>query len=50
MLAREYEFNTGVKGIMEIVGGEMKIKRLSDSDYISFSEGTEFVVPANSSF
>lgn len=35
---------------MEVIGGEMKIKRLEDSEYISFPEGTEFVVPANSSF
>jgi uncharacterized protein YaiE (UPF0345 family) len=50
MLAGEYEFNTGAKEIMEVIGGEMKIKRLEDSEYISFPEGTEFVVPANSSF
>jgi len=50
MLPGDYEFGTGDKEIMEILGGSMDVK-LPDSDkFITYKEGENFTVPANSKF
>jgi uncharacterized protein YaiE (UPF0345 family) len=46
----EYEFNTGTEEIMEVLGGEMEIMQKGESEYTLYTEGQQFVVPANSSF
>jgi len=50
MLAGEYEFNTEAEEKMEILGGEMDIMLEGESEYKTYSEGTKFIVPQNSSF
>nr|WP_312289640.1 pyrimidine/purine nucleoside phosphorylase [Clostridium chromiireducens] len=50
MLPGDYEFGTGDKEIMEILGGSMDVK-LPDSDkFVTYKEGDTFAVPANSKF
>ncbi|MFW2489029.1 pyrimidine/purine nucleoside phosphorylase [Clostridium chromiireducens] len=50
MLPGDYEFGTGDKEIMEILGGSMDVK-LPDSDkFVTYKEGDTFTVPANSKF
>ena len=49
MLPGEYEFGTGDKEIMEMLGGSMDVK-LPGADWKPFSEGETFEVPANSKF
>ena len=50
MLPGDYEFGTGDKEIMEILGGSMDVK-LPDSDkFVTYKEGESFEVPANSKF
>jgi len=50
MLPGDYEFGTGDKEIMEILGGSMDVK-LPDSDkFVTYKEGENFTVPANSKF
>ena len=50
MLPGDYEFGTGDKEIMEILGGSMDVK-LPDSDkFVTYKEGENFEVPANSKF
>ncbi|MGI6704189.1 MAG: pyrimidine/purine nucleoside phosphorylase [Clostridia bacterium] len=49
LLPGEYEFNTGSEELMEVLGGEMKIKRSGETGYTLFKEGDSFIVPANSS-
>lgn len=46
----EYEFNTGAPELMEVIGGEMLIKRAEDKDFISIKEGESFSVEKDSSF
>ena len=50
MLAGDYEFNTAAEELMEVIGGEMDIMQKDESEYKTYSEGTSFTVPANSSF
>lgn len=50
MIAGEYEFNTGVEEVMEVIGGEMDIMIKGESEYKTYTEGTSYTVPANSSF
>jgi len=50
MMAGEYEFNTGVEELMEVIGGEMDIMLKGETEYKTYAEGTSFVVPENSSF
>lgn len=50
MLPGDYEFGTGDKELMEILGGSMEVK-LPDSDkFVTYKEGESFTVPANSKF
>jgi uncharacterized protein YaiE (UPF0345 family) len=50
MLPGDYEFGTGDKEVMEILGGSMDVK-LPDSDkFVTYKEGESFTVPANSKF
>jgi len=50
MLPGDYEFGTGDKEIMEILGGAMDVK-LPDSDkFVTYKEGESFEVSANSKF
>jgi Uncharacterized protein conserved in bacteria len=50
MLPGDYEFGTGDKEVMEILGGAMDVK-LPDSDkFDTYKEGDTFIVPANSKF
>lgn len=50
MLAGEYEFHTESEELMEVIGGEMDIMIKGETEYKTYSEGTSFVVPENSSF
>ena len=50
MLPGDYEFGTGDKEVMEMLGGAMDVK-LPDSDkFVTYKEGESFTVPANSKF
>ena len=50
MLPGEYEFGTADKEIMEIISGELDVMLPGKSEWISFKEGDEFEVKANSKF
>ncbi len=50
MLPGDYEFNTGAKEVMEVLGGEMKVLLPSSETWQTFRVGESFAVPANSSF
>lgn len=50
MLAGEYEFGTASEELMEVIGGEMEIMQKGEESYKTYSEGTSFTVPADSSF
>lgn len=50
MLPGEYEFGTGDKEVMEILGGKLEVKLPGSSKWLSFTEGTTFEVPADSKF
>jgi uncharacterized protein YaiE (UPF0345 family) len=50
MLPGDYEFNTGAREVMEILGGEMDVLLPSHENWQTFKEGQSFEVPANSSF
>lgn len=50
MLPGEYEFGTGDKEIMEVIGGAMTVKLPGSSDWETISEGNSFEVPADSKF
>lgn len=46
----EYEFKTGKKEIMEMLGGDVEVLLAGASDWQSYGAGDTFEVPANSSF
>lgn len=46
----EYEFNTGKKEIMEMLGGNVEVLLAGSSDWQAYGEGESFEVPAKSSF
>jgi len=50
MLPGDYEFNTGAREVMEVLGGEMTVLLPGSSDWQTFKAGEAFEVPANSSF
>ncbi|MBC2857117.1 pyrimidine/purine nucleoside phosphorylase [Cetobacterium sp. 2A] len=50
MQAGEYEFNTAMAEVMEVLNGEMKIKREDDSEFVIYKSGESFSIKANSSF
>lgn len=43
-------FNTGSPEIMEILGGECRVKLAGDGVWCSYSAGESFQVPGNSAF
>lgn len=50
MMPGEYEFGTGDKEIMEILGGVLEVLLPGSDKWISVKEGESFEVPAKSSF
>ena len=50
MLPGEYEFSTGDKEIMEILGGSMDVKLPGETAFKTYREGDTFEVPSKSSF
>jgi len=50
MLPGDYEFNTGAREVMEILGGEMDVLLPGEENWQTFQAGQSFEVPANSSF
>ena len=50
MLPGDYEFGTGDKEVMEILGGAMEVKLPGSDKFVTYKEGESFTVPANSKF
>lgn len=50
MTKGEYVFNTGVEELMEVIGGEMDVRLLDESEFITYKEGDSFIVPEKSTF
>lgn len=50
MLPGEYEFGTGDKEIMEVLGGSMDVKLPGETAFRTYREGDSYEVPANSKF
>jgi len=50
MLPGDYEFGTGDKEVMEILGGSMDVKLPGSDKFVTYKEGESFEVPANSKF
>ena len=50
MLAGEYEFGTEVAELMEVIGGEARVKLPGESEFSTYSAGQSFNVPANAKF
>lgn len=50
MLPGEYEFGTGDKELMEVLGGKLEVLLPDSSEWSVFEEGQAFEVPANSKF
>lgn len=50
MMPGEYEFNTGVEELMEVIGGEMEICLPGETEFRTYKEGDSFVVPEKSAF
>lgn len=46
----EYEFNTGKKEIMNMLGGDVEVMLAGSSEWKRYTTGETFEVPANSSF
>jgi uncharacterized protein YaiE (UPF0345 family) len=50
MLPGDYSFNTAAAEIMEVLAGSMEIRLAGKDDWATYPAGTQFEVPANSSF
>lgn len=50
MLPGEYEFGTGVKEVMEVLGGALDVKLPGSNEFVTYKDGEKFEVPANSNF
>ncbi|HRF56044.1 MAG TPA: pyrimidine/purine nucleoside phosphorylase [Campylobacterales bacterium] len=50
MLPGEYEFGTGAAEIMEVLGGSMSVQLPGSDEWVTFTEGQAYNVPANSKF
>ncbi|MDP4183469.1 MAG: pyrimidine/purine nucleoside phosphorylase [Bacillota bacterium] len=50
MVPGDYEFGTGAKELMEILGGSMDVLLPGSDNWITVKEGQSFEVPANSKF
>ena len=50
MMPGDYSFNTEAKEIMEVLAGSMDIRLAGSDEWNTYASGTQFEVPANSSF
>jgi uncharacterized protein YaiE (UPF0345 family) len=50
MLTGEYRFNTEAAEVMEVLAGSMVIRLAGEGEWQTYAAGTQFKVPANSSF
>jgi purine/pyrimidine-nucleoside phosphorylase len=50
MMPGEYEFGTGAREVMEVLGGEMKVLLPGATEWQTFAAGQSFEVPADASF
>ncbi|WP_010233003.1 pyrimidine/purine nucleoside phosphorylase [Clostridium arbusti] len=50
MMPGEYEFGTGAKELMEITAGILDVLLPNSTEWVTFTAGQSFEVPANSSF
>lgn len=50
MLQGEYEFKTAHKELMEITKGNVQVQLPDNDEWVTYEDGQEFEVPANSSF
>lgn len=50
MMPGDYSFNTDAKEVIEILAGRMDIKLAGSDSWKSYTAGSSFEVPANSSF
>lgn len=50
MLPGEYEFGTGAKEVMEVLGGSLDVKLPGADNFVTYKEGETFEVSANSKF
>jgi len=50
MLPGEYEFNTGVKELMEILSGELDVLLPGHTNWMTFRSGESFEVAAEAQF
>jgi purine/pyrimidine-nucleoside phosphorylase len=50
MLPGDYEFSTGDREVMEVLGGSMDVKLPGENAFRTYREGDSYVVPAKSSF
>ncbi len=50
MMPGAYNFTTGASELMEVLGGSMNIRLAGEDQWKSYAAGSQFEVPANSSF
>jgi hypothetical protein len=50
MMPGEYEFGTGAREVMEVLGGEMRVLLPGQTEWQTFGAGQSFEVPSDSSF
>ena len=50
MMPGDYEFGTGKKEIMEIMAGNLDVMLPNSNEWVVFTGGQTFEVPANSSY
>lgn len=50
MMPGEYSFNTEAAELMEVLAGSMDIRIAGSAEWQTYGPGTQFEVPANSSF
>jgi purine/pyrimidine-nucleoside phosphorylase len=50
MQAGDYEFGTEAAELMEMLGGEMDVKLAGSDEWVTYTAGQSFNVPANSKF
>ncbi len=50
MLPGEYEFGTAAAEVMEILSGELTVKLPGSDDWVRYTAGSSFSVPADSKF
>jgi purine/pyrimidine-nucleoside phosphorylase len=50
MLPGTYEFSTGDREVMEVLGGSMDVKLPGETAFRTYREGDSYAVPAKSSF